>query len=73
MKESIKKIKEAKAVFIFNSFPNNYKGLSYMKVKDFIMRHFKTERIDMNRYIIEQGTKADRLFVIKQGTFALIK
>lgn len=73
IKESIRKIKEAKAVFIFNSFPQYTKSMSYTRFKDFIMRYFKPEKILMNSLVIEQGCPSDSLMIVKQGLFALIK
>lgn len=60
-------------MFIFKSFPRYSKVLNYMRFKDFIMKHFILEKVDMHSYVIKQGTKSDKIIVIKQGLFALIK
>ena len=73
MKETARKIKEAKAVFIFYSLPNKNKAFGYMRFKDFFMRHFVQEKVKLHDKIIKQGKEADKIIVIKQGTFALTK
>lgn len=73
MKESARKIREAKAVFIFYSLPNKNKAFGYMKFKDFLMKNFKRETIKIHSTIIEQGKPADKIIIIKQGNFELVK
>lgn len=73
MKETVRKIKEAKAVFIYYSLPYKCKGFGYMKFKDFFMKNFIQEKVKIHTKIIKEGTESDRLIIIKHGTFALIK
>lgn len=73
MKESVRRIKEAKAVFLFYSMPYNSKGFGYMKFKDFFMKNFKLEKIAFNTKVAKQGHKSGRIMIIHHGVFALIK
>lgn len=73
MKETVRKIKEAKAVFIYYSLPYKHKGFGYMKLKDFFMKNFIQEKVKIHSKIIKEGAESDRVIIIKHGTFALIK
>lgn len=73
MKETVRRIKEAKAVFIFYCLPNKNKAFGYMKYKDFFTKHFIECKCLIHETVIEQGSKANSLMIIKQGSFELIK
>jgi CRP-like cAMP-binding protein len=73
MKESARRIKEAKAVFIFYNMPYKSKGFGYMRFKDFFMKNFFLEKVNFNRKILKQGDKPKKIMIIYQGIFALVK
>ncbi|CAI2385661.1 unnamed protein product [Moneuplotes crassus] len=73
MKESVRRIKEAKAIFLYYNLPYQSKNLNYLKLKRFLTKGFKEERVKIHEEIIQQGQPADELVIIKQGDFELIK
>lgn len=63
MKENTRRVKEAKAVFIFYSLPNKNKAFGYMKFKDFFMKNFTQHRVKMHSEVIKQGEVSDKVSI----------
>lgn len=73
VKDCVKKLKEAKAVFISNWIKEFDHKLVYEKVKEFILKEFKEVMYPKGTQILTQGEKSKELIFIKDGSFTLSK
>lgn len=72
-KERVKKMKEAKAVFIYNWMAKISPKLVYERVKEFLLNHFREIHICKDKEIIKEGEKSNKLIILKEGNFVLTK
>ena len=73
MKETVRRIKEAKAIFLYYSMPYKSRNFNYLKYKGLFMKYFKEEKVKIHEEIVIQGQPSDYLIIIKQGDFEMIK
>jgi len=73
LKETVRRIKEAKSIFLFYSMPFKSKNFNYLRLKKFFMKDFKEEKVKIHENIITQDQPSEYLYVIKQGSFELSK
>jgi len=73
VKDSVRKMKEAKAVYLYELTPKIYEKHLYERVKEFLLKEFVEIKVCKNFEILKQGAKSNQLMIIKEGNFLLTK
>jgi CRP-like cAMP-binding protein len=73
IKDRVKKLKEAKADYLYEWLSKIDKNILYERTKEFLLNEFQEVQYSKNTEIIKENQPSSNIMILKEGNFAISK